>query len=123
MRAIIANGALYLALPPLFKINYKNSFEYAYNEKEKNKILNNKFKNDNGLIITRFKGLGEMPAEQLRETTMDINKRKLIKIILKDKRNEAKKTETLFKKLMGKKPEFRFKFIQENANFTTNLDF
>ena len=123
MRAIIANGALYLALPPLFKINYKNSFEYAYDEKEKNKILNNKFKNDNGLIITRFKGLGEMPAEQLRETTMDINKRKLIKIILKDKRNEAKKTETLFKKLMGKKPEFRFKFIQENANFTTNLDF
>ena len=64
-----------------------------------------------------------MPATLLRETTMDIDKRKLIKITLKDGVKEAKKTEKLFESLMGKKPELRFKFIQKNANFTRNLDF
>ena len=123
MRKIIANEALYLALPPLFKINNQDSFEYAYDEKEKNEIINNKFKNSNGLFITRYKGLGEMPALQLRETTMDINKRKLIRITLKDSIKETKKTEKLFESLMGKRPDFRYKFIQKHANFTTNLDF
>ena len=123
MRKIIANGALYLALPPLFKIYNKDLSTYAYDEKEKNNIIKNKFKNKKGLSITRFKGLGEMPATQLRETTMDIDKRKLIKITLKNGVKEAKKTEKLFESLMGKKPELRFKFIQKNANFTRNLDF
>ena len=72
--------------------------------------------------ITRYKGLGEMPADQLRATTMDIEKRKLIKINLKHGAKEEKKTEKLFESLMGKKAESRFKFIQENANFTSNLD-
>ena len=123
MRKIISNGALYLALPPLYKIYNKDLSAYAYDEKEKNNIIKNKFKNNNALSITRFKGLGEMPAIQLRETTMDINKRKLIKITLKDGVKETKKTEKLFESLMGKKPELRFKFIQKNANFTRNLDF
>ena len=63
-----------------------------------------------------------MPADQLRITTMDIEKRKLIKVNLKQGAKEEKKTEKLFESLMGKKAESRFKFIQENANFTSNLD-
>ena len=121
MRKIISNGNLYLAMPPLYKLNFENDSEYAYDEKEKNKILkintSKKIKQ-----ITRYKGLGEMPADQLKKTTMDIEKRKLIKISLKDGAKEEKKTEKLFESLMGKKAESRFKFIQENANFISNLD-
>ena len=73
-------------------------------------------------LITRFKGLGEMPADQLRLTTMDFKRRKLIKIDLLKSSKEVKKTEKLFETLMGKKAEYRYKFIQTNANFTSNLD-
>ena len=121
MRKIIENGKLYLAMPPLYKLSFKDSNKYAYDEKEKDKILK---LNYSKIIpqITRYKGLGEMPADQLRATTMDIEKRKLIKINLKYGTKEEKKTEKLFESLMGKKAESRFKFIQENANFTSNLD-
>ena len=121
MREIISNNKLYLAMPPLYKLSYKDINRYAYDEKEKDKILKS-----NSLKmtpqITRYKGLGEMPANQLRATTMDIKKRKLMKINLKHSAKEEKKTEKLFESLMGKKAESRFKFIQENANFTSNLD-
>ena len=121
MRKIISNGKLYLALPPLYKLSFKNSSEYAYDEKEKNKIL--KINTSKTITqITRYKGLGEMPADQLKKTTMDILNRKLIIINLKEGAEEEKKTEKLFESLMGKKAENRFKFIQENANFTSNLD-
>ena len=123
MRKIITNGALYLALPPLYKINLNNIIKYAFNEKEKNNILKNVFKNNKNTIITRFKGLGEMPSEQLKNTTMNINKRKLIKITQKHSVKEIKKIDKIFESLMGKKAELRFKFIKENANFTTNLDY
>ena len=63
-----------------------------------------------------------MPADQLRETTMNIEKRKLIKINLIHGVKEERETEKLFESLMGEKAEYRFKFIQENANFTNNLD-
>ena len=123
MKRIISNGEVYLAMPPLYKIFNNKKDYYAYNEKEKNQIIKNKFKNNKNLSITRFKGLGEMPANLLRETTMDINKRKLIKINLKNSVKENKKTEKIFELLMGKKPEFRYKFIIENANFTNYLDY
>ena len=100
MREIISSNRLYLAMPPLYKLNSSKTTPQ----------------------ITRYKGLGEMPADQLKVTTMDIEKRKLIKINLKHGAKEEKKTEKLFESLMGKKAEFRFKFIQENANFTSNLD-
>jgi topoisomerase-4 subunit B len=121
MREIISNNRLYLAMPPLYKLGYKDINRYAYDEKEKDKILKS---NSSKMTpqITRFKGLGEMPADQLRATTMDIEKRKLMKINLKYGAKEEKKTEKLFESLMGKKAESRFKFIQENANFTSNLD-
>ena len=121
MREIISSNRLYLAMPPLYKLSYKDINRYAYDEKEKDKILKS---NSSKMTpqITRYKGLGEMPADQLRATTMDIEKRKLIKINLKHGAKEEKKTEKLFESLMGKKAESRFKFIQENANFTSNLD-
>ena len=121
MKKIIENGKLFLAMPPLFKITYKNDHYFAYDEKEKDNIIKSQGKN---IIpqITRFKGLGEMPADQLKVTTMDINQRKLIQLKLKDGLKESKKTDNLFESLMGKKAENRFNFIQENANFISNLD-
>ena len=121
MREIISSNRLYLAMPPLYKLSYKDINRYAYDEKEKDKILKSN-SSKMTLQITRYKGLGEMPADQLRATTMDIEKRKLIKINLKHGAKEEKKTAKLFESLMGKKAESRFKFIQENANFTSNLD-
>jgi topoisomerase-4 subunit B len=121
MRKIIESGRLYLAMPPLYKITYKNKNYFAYNEKEKSKIIKLNSKNINPQI-TRFKGLGEMPADQLRQTTMDEQKRSLVQIKLQDEAKETVKTEKLFDSLMGKKAESRYNFIQKNANFSNNLD-
>ena len=121
MKKIIENGKLFLAMPPLYKIAYKNENLFAYNEKEKDNIIKSNNKNIN-LHITRFKGLGEMPADQLKDTTMNIEKRKLIQLKLQNELKETNKTEKLFESLMGKKAEKRFNFIQENTNFNTDLD-
>jgi len=121
MKPLIENNRLYLAMPPLYKIYNKYKEFFAYNEKEKEKIINREFKNS--LInINRFKGLGEMPADQLKQTTMEISKRKLISIYLNNGKKESKSTDKLFEKLMGKKPELRFNFIKENANFIKQID-
>ena len=120
MRKIIENGKLYLAMPPLYKIKSNNKNYFAYNEREKDKILKNLNKSYSHL--TRYKGLGEMPADQLKETTMDPSKRLLIQLNLEYGAKQAKKTEKLFDSLMGKKAENRYIFIQENANFTNNID-
>ena len=121
MKKIIENGKLFLAMPPLYKITFKNENYFAYDEKEKDNIIKSNLKKINP-HVTRFKGLGEMPADQLKTTTMDMDKRKLIKLKLIDGIKESKKTEKLFESLMGKKAENRFNFIQKNANFINNLD-
>ncbi len=121
MKSLIDENKLYLAMPPLFKIYNKNKSFYAYDEKEKDKLIEKEFKSDN-YNITRFKGLGEMPADQLKETTMDQSKRKLILINSEKAKKDMKDTESLFETLMGKQAELRFKFIQNNANFIKNLD-
>ncbi|SVA99400.1 uncharacterized protein METZ01_LOCUS152254, partial [marine metagenome] len=121
MIQIIENNRLFLAMPPLFKIYTKDKEFFAYNEKEKEIIIKKEFKNS-APTITRFKGLGEMPAEQLKHTTMHISKRKLINVNLNKGKKEIKLTDKLFEQLMGKKPEFRFKFIQDNANFIRQID-
>ena len=121
MKGLIDENKLYLAMPPLFKIYNKNKSFYAYDEKEKDKLIEKEFKSDN-YNITRFKGLGEMPADQLKETTMDQNKRNLILINSEKAKKDMKNTESLFETLMGKQAELRFKFIQNNANFIKNLD-
>ena len=121
MKSLIDENKLYLAMPPLFKIYNKNKSFYAYDEKEKDKLIEKEFRSDN-YNITRFKGLGEMPADQLKETTMDQNKRNLILINSEKAKKDIKNTESLFETLMGKQAELRFKFIQNNANFIKNLD-
>ncbi|MDA9748935.1 type IIA DNA topoisomerase subunit B [Pelagibacteraceae bacterium] len=121
MRQLIEENRLFLAMPPLYKIYDKNKIFYAYNEDEKNKILKKEFKTDN-FNITRFKGLGEMPAIQLKETTMDENKRNLILISSEKGKKDLKNTDKLFETLMGKQAELRFHFIQNNANFIKNID-
>ena len=121
MKSLIDENKLYLAMPPLFKIYNKNKSFYAYDEKEKDKLIEKEFKSDN-YNITRFKGLGEMPADQLKETTMDQNKRNLLLINSEKAKKDMKNTESLFETLMGKQAELRFKFIQNNANFIKNLD-
>ena len=121
MIQIIENGKLFLAMPPLYKITFKNESFFAYDENEKNKIIKSYSKNTKP-YITRFKGLGEMPADQLKKTTMDTKERKLIQLTIGDSFKELKKTEKLFDSLMGKKAENRYNFIQENANFINNID-
>ncbi len=121
MKSLIDENKLYLAMPPLFKIYNKNKSFYAYDEKEKDKLIEKEFKSNN-FNITRFKGLGEMPANQLKETTMDQSKRNLILINSEKAKKDLKNTENLFETLMGKQAELRFKFIQNNANFIKNLD-
>ena len=122
MKKIIENNRLFLAMPPLYKITFKNENFFAYDEKEKDNIIKNNKNNKNNPQITRFKGLGEMPADQLKSTTMNIEKRKLIMLTIQDGKKETKKTENIFEDLMGKKAEKRFNFIQQNANFSNNLD-
>jgi len=121
MKKIIDESRLYLAMPPLFKIYDKSKSFYSFDEKEKDEIIKREFKSDK-YNITRFKGLGEMPAQQLRETTMDQNKRNLISINIEKAKNDIKNTEKLFETLMGKQADLRFQFIQKNANFIKNLD-
>ena len=122
MRPIIDNNRLFLAMPPLFKIHNKDKFFYAYDEVEKDKIIKKEFTNKVQPNLSRYKGLGEMPADQLKSTTMNPEKRKLISVRIDKGKKELKQTEELFEALMGKKAEYRFKFIQENANFTEQID-
>ena len=119
---VIEQGKLFIAIPPLYKIVKDNKIVYGYNEKDKNNKIKKFFKKNEKLTITRFKGLGEMPSEQLKNTTMDQNNRNLLKIIINKKKNEIKKTEILISSLMGRNPELKLKFIKEKANFVNTLD-
>ena len=121
---IIEKGHLYIAQPPLYRIAFNDQYFYAQTEENKNKIINEKF-NGKGLV-SRFKGLGEMPPAQLKETTMSPKTRKLLKVTIpKRDINEADKrreVDNLVNILMGKKPELRFKYIQENAGGVNVFD-
>ncbi len=121
---IIERGHLYIAQPPLYRITFNGQSFYAQTEEKKNKIINEKF-NGKGLI-SRFKGLGEMPPAQLKETTMSPKTRKLLRVTIpKRDINEADKrreVDSLVNILMGKKPELRFKYIQENAGSISEFD-
>ncbi len=121
MRPIIDNNRLFLAMPPLFKIQHNDKILYAYDEDEKDKIIKKEFKKTNP-ILSRYKGLGEMPADQLKSTTMNPAKRKLLNININQAKKELRETDILFESLMGKKAENRFRFIQDNANFANQID-
>lgn len=118
MLGLIQSGNLYLAVPPLYRLTQGGRTEYAHNDADKDRVLKTAFKAGAKVDIGRFKGLGEMQSQQLKETTMDPARRTLLRVCLPERHTEPedwKRTTSLVESLMGRKPELRFKFIQENA--------
>ena len=127
MPKLIENGHLYIATPPLYKIVVGNKNFYAIDDEDKDRILKKEVKGNVRPDISRFKGLGEMSAQQLKETTMDKNKRTLLRVVIptpntEEGKEECFETRRQVERLMGKNPETRFKFIIERAKFVDDLD-
>jgi topoisomerase-4 subunit B len=123
MPKLIETGHLYLAMPPLYRLAAGGDVVYARDDAHKDELLKGKFKNRK-VEISRFKGLGEMPASQLKETTMDPKRRTLLRVTVPHAHETAERAETeeRVESLMGRKPELRLAFIQERAKFATELD-
>lgn len=127
MSGLVEAGHLFLALPPLYRISQGGKTLYARDDAHKDELLAKEFKGRGKIEISRFKGLGEMPPAQLKDTTMSPKKRTLIQVHLPDRRDESqleesRETAKMVDTLMGKKPEKRFAYIQENAQFVDELD-
>ena len=124
MPQLIYGGHLYLSCPPLYKLTCGTESVYVDTDEELENLTNGKYKNKR-VEISRFKGLGEMMPSQLKETTMSPKTRRLIRVDLPPKTDDGiedtEKTRTIVSELMGKKPEFRFKFITEHAQFVKDL--
>jgi len=120
MRPMIDAGHLYLACPPLFRITQGAKRVYCIDEEEKDMWLEKGIGGKGRVDLSRFKGLGEMDAKDLKDTTMNPATRKLIRVTIDD--DEPGETDGLVERLMGKKPEMRYQYIQENARFVEELD-
>ncbi len=120
MRPMIDTGHLYLACPPLFRLTQGAKRVYCIDEAERDEWLAKGLGGKGKIDVSRFKGLGEMDAKDLKETTMDPKSRKLIRVSIDE--DEPGETGDLVERLMGKKPEKRFEYIQENARFVEELD-
>jgi topoisomerase-4 subunit B len=120
MRPMIDGGHLYLACPPLFRLTQGARRVYCLDEEERDAMLAKGLGGKGKIDVSRFKGLGEMDAKDLKETTMDPESRKLIRVSVDD--DVPGETGELVERLMGKKPELRFQYIQENARFVEELD-
>ena len=119
MPKLITEGHVYLAQPPLYKIEKNKKVWYAYSDEELNQILT-EIGRDGNNKIQRYKGLGEMDAEQLWETTMDPEKRILLRVNIDEE--DSAEVDLTFNTLMGDKVEPRREFIEANAKFVKNLD-
>jgi topoisomerase-4 subunit B len=115
MPKLIEGGRLYLAVPPLYRLSHGGKIFYARNDAHKDELLKREFNANAKVEVSRFKGLGEMMAAQLKETTMDPRKRTLLRVMLLEQ--DMKPTAKSVEQLMGNKAETRFAFIQENAQF------
>ena len=115
MPQMIEQGHLYLAVPPLYRLTHGAKTLYARDDKHKADLLKKEFHANANVDVGRFKGLGEMMAAQLKETTMDPRKRTLLRVKIKD--DDRKATAKSVERLMGTKAEARFEFIQERAEF------
>lgn len=141
MRGLIEQGHLYLAQPPLYRLTAGTLSEYAMDDAHKDDLLKTTFKDKKKVDISRFKGLGEMPAAQLKETTMNPATRTLLRVTIPDARAELGlgaelgdlngdtptpdptiAIDDLVDRLMGKNAEKRFEFIQDNAEFAQDID-
>ena len=121
MPDLIRGGHLFLAVPPLYRISQGGKVAYARDDAHKDELLRTEFTGKGKIELGRFKGLGEMMAAQLKETTMDKKKRMLLRVEVLD---DAAATKSMVDALMGTKPDARFRFIQERAEFahTEELD-
>ena len=119
MPKLIEKGHLYLAVPPLYKLTQGGKTVYARDDEHMQELIKKELTGKGKIETSRFKGLGEMMASQLKETTMDPRRRTLLKVVIDGE--EREETADCVERLMGNKPEARFAFIQENAAFATGL--
>ena len=128
MPRLVESGSLYLAMPPLYRISQKGKVVYARDDPHKEELLTTEFDARGQIDVSRFKGLGEMPPGQLKETTMNPETRTLLKIVLPEEekpsnpKRAANGTADLVERLMGRKPEARLKFIQQRAETVEYVD-
>jgi len=115
MPGLIESNRLFLAMPPLYRLTQGGKTIYARDDADRERILKKEFRAGAKVEVSRFKGLGEMMPAQLKETTMRPGHRTLLQVHIPQ--DDTRNTENLFERLMGKKPELRFQFIQENAEF------
>ena len=120
MRPLIDQGHLYLACPPLFRLTQGSNRVYCKDQIERDKWLSEGLGGKGKIEVSRFKGLGEMDAKDLKQTTMDPKSRKLIRVSIDEE--QPGETVDLVDRLMGKKPELRYQYIQSNARFVNELD-
>ncbi|MBH68934.1 MAG: DNA topoisomerase IV subunit B [Rhodospirillaceae bacterium] len=130
---LIENGHLYIAMPPLYRVTQGGQTLYARNESHKDEMILKNFSSKSKVEISRFKGLGEMPAAQLKETTMCPKNRSLLRVTIpfgsaannvsnESERDEKARLDKTVETLMGRKPELRFAYLQENARFVSEID-
>ena len=131
MPKLVENGHLFLALPPLYRLTQGDITHYARDDEHREELLRTAFNGRGKVELSRFKGLGEMPARYLKATTMDPAQRTLLRVTLPQKPDPAaielpaeefERTKALVETLMGRRPELRFEYIQKNARFARDLD-
>ena len=111
---LVRQGRVFLAQPPLYRLQAGGVSVYAMDDADRERVLKKRFKANQKVEVSRFKGLGEMPPASLKETTMDPKKRTLLRVVLPPE--DRARTSERIEALMGRKPELRFQFIQENAS-------